>query len=480
MKMVQKEQIINRLRKGYVPVEFAVDPKLASIYKSAYKRLVDKQDLEFFMEIFEINEVLLRAWGFLGIYEILKAKSYMNEEYIPRLKQIILALLNDERKISYFGGNIEITSSLRVHHIDRICDLDIALTFEPGFQYVESFTGPPDEVVTQVIEKILTISKDPRVELLMIRSARKIETNQIAIKYDLINAFEKLGQNTQIKNKESVGNIFKIYLDSLEFGQASSKEELEKKKLLRNILRVAAILGLNLEPETLEFFKSLDIPFKELYQIAKNYKENEEFKNLLLKKIQETDNPHFMKDLLKALLMMREEIPNWRQLALDKILKFELIEGDLITIIQEVGLFDEKLLTQFMKEGEDWQVEFVREYLKHNPERMDEWTTFREQFISILSTFREPIEHSVVQKKELAIKIIIDLERKDMVKYCLENFKQINNEEIRKLALFALIHLGSKKSLTDLKKFVKGNQELTNLVKDFWSKLERQDWKFYY
>ncbi len=148
--------------------------------------------------------------------------------------------------------------------------------------------------------------------------------------------------------------------------------------------------------------------------------------------------------------------------------------------MQKSELFNEEKLIEFIVKGELWQNEFVREFLKNNPEKMDQWSNFRKQFINILETFDSPIDIFTQQKKEVALKIIIDLERKDMIKYCLDNFKQIESEELRKLALFALINFGNEDLLLELKSFIKPDNKLTEFVVDFWKKLERHEYKFYY
>ncbi len=255
--MLKKDQIINRLKTGYTPVEFATDSKLVSVYKSAYKPLVDKRDLDFFLEIFETGEILLRAWGFLGIYEIVKAKPYLSDNIMPRLHTIIIDLLNDEREIKYFGGTIEITVTLREHHISRLNDLDNSLTFSPVIEYCESFKKKTDHVVAQLYENILAINPDPRVEPILIRHAENVGETDFSIKNHIINAFEKFGNTTAVKEKGIITKIFKTYLKSIKNTSTDSKEEVKKTSLHRNILRVAAILKLYLEDETLAFFDAI-------------------------------------------------------------------------------------------------------------------------------------------------------------------------------------------------------------------------------
>ena len=73
--MSYKEKTIQKLRKGYTPVEISPKEELVSTFKKIFKPLIDREDLNFFFELFETNEVILRAWSFLGLYHILKERN---------------------------------------------------------------------------------------------------------------------------------------------------------------------------------------------------------------------------------------------------------------------------------------------------------------------------------------------------------------------------------------------------------------------
>jgi hypothetical protein len=473
--MLKKEQIKNKLRRGYSPIESATDSKLASIFKSAYRPLVDKRELYFLFELFETNEVRLRAWSFLGLHNVIMKNPLLRDDAKSRLHNIIIDLLNDERKIEYFGGSIEIKVSLREHHVRRLSDLDTALTFEPVFEYIKSLNFKTDIVVTELFENTLTKSPDNRVEKLILEHAENAELTNLSVINQLVNAFENLGLKDEVQEKERITKIFQSYLESL---KKSITDAPKREKLKRNILRVGAVIELNLEAEILEFLETLSKPYNELYQIAEKYKANEKFTSILQKKIKETDNPHFMKDLLITLIAVKEEIENWDKLLLDNLIKFQLLDEDLITEISKADFLSENIIIDFFEAEDQWQVEFVREFLKNNPEKMDIWSKFRNEFIKILEVdYDDP---NLRDKKETALKIIIDLEKEDMAKYCVDNFKNIENEELRKLALFALINFGNEALLLEVKSFIKEDKKLTDFVVNFWRKLERRDYKFYY
>ncbi|MFW9947110.1 MAG: hypothetical protein ACFFDX_09810, partial [Candidatus Odinarchaeota archaeon] len=97
--MLSKENIINKLREGYTPIELSPKDELTSIYKQAFKPQIDKKNLDIFFELYDTNEVILRAWGFLGVYHILKEKKIGDKEKRLKVKEMVLEVLHDKREI---------------------------------------------------------------------------------------------------------------------------------------------------------------------------------------------------------------------------------------------------------------------------------------------------------------------------------------------------------------------------------------------
>ena len=112
--MSYQEKIIKQLRKGYSPIEAGPKEEINRIFKNAFKPRVDKNDLDFFFELSETTETKLRAWGFLGICNILNDKNITDDKKKLRFQKIISDLLNDRSEIEYFGGSTEIRATLRV------------------------------------------------------------------------------------------------------------------------------------------------------------------------------------------------------------------------------------------------------------------------------------------------------------------------------------------------------------------------------
>ena len=406
--MSYKEKIIKQLRRGYSPIEAGPKEEINRIFKNTFKPRVDRNDLDLFFELCESNETKLKAWGFLGIYNILNDKNITNAKEKSRLQKIIVDILNDRNEIQYFGGSTEIRASLREHHVRRICALNKSIKFEPVYEYITSLDGITDEVIGELFEQVLARVPDPRVEPLIIKHTKNLPNDNFILKYHMINAFENLGKITTLENKQSITEIFRNCVIDIKHEQIDSKEvNQRKKKLQEAVIKSAAILDLDLEEETLKFLKALEQPYDNLIYIAKKYSNNQEFTTILLKKLEESQNPHLIKDLLIAILIAKESIRNWKDLITENLNKYQIIDGDLIEEIQKTDLYNEYMLLNLLKEGEKWKLEFIREFLKSNPEKLKQWLKFREELIQILTFFKAPNESwnkypSIKEKKELA------------------------------------------------------------------------------
>jgi hypothetical protein len=143
------------------------------------------------------------------------------------------------------------------------------------------------------------------------------------------------------------------------------------------------------------------------------------------------------------------------------------------------------MLLNLLNEGEKWQLEFIREFLKNNPKKLEDWSRVQDKFVEILSFFKGDGENwdeypGIKEKKELVLKLVIDLERADLAKYCLDNFKNLENTQLRKIALFFIIKFGNDEVMLELKQFLKDDKESSNFFKKFWRNMENREWKFFY
>ncbi|MFX1495378.1 MAG: hypothetical protein ACFFBZ_13930 [Promethearchaeota archaeon] len=481
--MLSKENIINKLREGYTPIELSPKDELTSIYKQAFKPQIDKKNLDIFFELYDTNEVILRAWGFLGVYHILKEKKIGDKEKRLKVKEMVLEVLHDKREIYYYGGTTEVRTPLREHHVRRICELDTALIFEPVYKYCNSFEDEVDEVLMDLLENVLSKVSNPAIESLLLKHAKRINKGEFNMKIHIVNAFENLGQIIELKGTDAIRDLFKSFLNEIEHDKNNDQENLYKKQQLhKTILKVAAIIDLDLEDETLEFVDSLKYPFSSLNQIAKKYKNNQRFKSILLRKLKEGNNPRFITDILKAILVLKENIKNWKDLVIEQVKKYQLTDGILITEMQESNLINEEMILSFLGKGESWYLDFIREYLIYNPEILDEWQGLKNEFIRVLQLFDQSADNYKIlkAKKELILKLIIDLKREDLVKYCLENFKNLNDNQLKKIALFPILKFGEESLLLELRELMKDNEETAKFVRSFWGRLERNDWRFFY
>jgi hypothetical protein len=469
------ENITQKLRKGYTPQSENAKGNIAKIYDQTFDPLVRRKELDVFFEIYKKEDPILKAWAFLGIYKILERKSYETQKNKERLHEIILDILDDRREITYFSGSIETKVSLREHHALRISWLHPDLVFEPVFEYVKSSITNFDKVISQLIEDVLSQKSDPRVEELLLKFATNTKKHQLFARQHIINAFENIGRKMEIQNKTRVETVFKNFLQEAEGTSNETKERI----LRDSIIEVAAKLGLNLEKETMDFLGNLDRPYNAMNVIAERYKGNDKLNTILLEKLDDTNNKHFVGDILRAIIVIKDEIPNWEEIVMKNVNEYQLNDTDLIIALTESGVLNQGKLIKYFKEANDWQLEFVREFLNTHPELIDSWTEFREEFISILKQL-ESKENNFLEKKKLVFSVIIDLNWTKMAEYCVENFIHLDNEKLRRMALFISIRFGNDEIWKNLRQYMDKDEEIKEYVTKFWKQLERRDWNFYY
>ena len=82
-----KQKIMDKMRRGYTPVEISPKADLTSTYKNLFKPLVNRKDFNLLFELFDTNEVILRAWSFLGLHHILEENAVYQEERIKKIQE---------------------------------------------------------------------------------------------------------------------------------------------------------------------------------------------------------------------------------------------------------------------------------------------------------------------------------------------------------------------------------------------------------
>ena len=354
-----------------------------------------------------MKEDNLKAWGFLGIYHILEKKTDISEEHKAKLNLIVLDLLSEKSEINYYGGSIESRAPLREHHITRLVELDNSLIFNAALEYVNSFKEPPDSVIMELIEHVLSNSSDNSIEELIIKCSKLIDSDDIRKKISIVKSIEKLGRKVKLQQKANITILFKSYLDFFKDRVNIDADILSKKRDLEgHIFKVGARLELELEKETLQFVDSLEYPYNSLDIIAVKYRKNEKFKSILLRHLRESENPHFIVEVLKAILAVKEEISDWKNLVIDNVVKYQLIEGDLINAMEKSGVINEKMMISFLNAADDWSLKFLREYLIQYPTQLIEWVELKNLLIDKLNSHKSSDETRVI---EFIFSLIIDL-----------------------------------------------------------------------
>jgi len=481
MSSTTKQKIINALKRGYTPSESSPKAELTSTYKNLFKPLVNKKDFNFLFELFETNEVILRAWSFLGLYYILEENSVYQDDRIQKIRETILEVLKDQREITYFGGSVELRTSLREHHVRRICELNANLNLQPSLEYCSSFERVTDSVVSDLIENVVSKTIDENIELLILRIANNTSIRDFHLKNQMVKSFENLFRKRKVKHLNEITTLFKKYLTQIKENKITDQDFLKSvKSLQESIFRVGALLSLALEEETLEFITSLKYPYNSLDVIAKRYKNNEKFVNTILVKLEENNNPNFISEILKAILILKETVDNWKEIVIENVKKFEIVDGYLIEDMQESNLIDPEFVLNLFKDGEQWSLDFIREFFNENPKLLENWQEVRDEFVKILKMPVEDENKMLLDKKEMIIKLIIDLQEKELVDYCLNNFKMIDESNLKKLAVFPILKFGEEKILQELKDEMKKDPDMAKFVLNFIDILDRNDWKFFY
>jgi len=478
------QKIIDKLRKGYAPVELSPKANLVSTYKSIFKPIVNRKDFNLLFELFDTNEVILRAWSFLGLHHVLEETSVYEEERIEKIQEIVLEVLNDYREINYFGDLGELRTSLREHHIRRICELNKKLSFKPAFEYCLAFDKVIDNVVSDLIENVVSKTTAPNVESLILSVANNTGIRDFHFKNQMVKSFENFSQEGDVTKLNEITSLFKSYLIQINVDKISDQEFLKNvKSLQENIFRVGAILELSLEEETLEFVDSLRYPYSSLYLIAKRYHNNNKFLSIILRKLEESKNPNFISEVLKAILVLKENIENWEDLIIENVRNFQIVDGSLINDMQESNLINQELIVNLLNVGDKWSLEFIRESLNDNPEMLEQWQDVKNEFIKILqlTTAKTSDEkNALLKKKEMILKVIIDLQVEELVKICLENLQSLEDKNLKKLAVFSILKLGEESLMLELKVLMKNDADLAKLVLNLIDSLDRNEWKFFY
>lgn len=491
--MIDKEKIKRVLRKGYTPQSANAKPSIAAVYDNTFKGLKEGNRLELFFELAESDEPILIAWGFLGIYQLMEGRTYLSIEHREHLNTIIQNILNDPRTITYYSGDIETIVSLREHHGLRISWLNPEFTFQPVFEYCKSI-GTPDAVVGTLLESPLSKVKEDRVESLALRLGENLGDGQFSIKLNVITALDNIAGLVELKENDRILALFRRYLDELEtdnseeFAQSEPERKTissKKKTLKEMIFLTAARHGLGLKEEILNFLRNLSKPFKGLSKIAGAFNEDSEFIQLFLDKLQEVNNPHLISNLLEAILVVKVRIPNWKEIVVQNVKQYQLNEPELMEELEQADAIDEELALSFLKEGEEWQFSFLRQFFLNDPAKFDEWPNLQREIKNWLElkppvSTNEDMIKKFKDKKHFALRIVIDLERKELIEHCLDNYLRLGDKELKKTALFSVLKFGDDEIWIKLRREMEEDPEVKEHVTKFWNYLERRNWEYFY
>jgi hypothetical protein len=341
-----------------------------------------------------------------------------------------------------------------------------------------------DSVVSDLIEHVVSKTAALNVESLILKLANNTSIRDFHLKNQMVKSFENLSQEGDISKLNEITTLFKSYLTQINEDKITDQEFLKNvKSLQENIFRVGAILGLSLEEETLEFVNSLRYPYASLYLIAERYYNNDKFLSIILRKLEESENPNFISEILKAILVLKENVENWEKIIVENVRNFQIVDGSLINSMQESNLINQELIVNLLNEGDKWSLEFIRESLIDNPGMLEIWQDVKNEFIKILKhTIAKNSEEkkALLKKKEMILKVIIDLQIEELVNFCLENLQSLEDKNLKKLAVFSILKFGEESLMLKLKEIMKKDTDLAKLVLNLIDSLNRNEWKFFY
>jgi hypothetical protein len=182
-------------------------------------------------------------------------------------------------------------------------------------------------------------------------------------------------------------------------------------------------------------------------------------------------------ELLKAVLVLKGEISDWKRLVKDNVMKYQLVDVDLMNAMEKSELINEEMMISFLNNAEEWSLHFIREYLIQYPNQLKEWENLKNLMIEKLNNYKPSNENKII---EFIFSLIIDLELKDFLKYSLEVFKKLESDKLKKMAIFPILKFGEESLLLKLKEYMKKDHDAGKFIMQFLNMLERNEWRFYY
>lgn len=335
--MKNKEKIKNQLKEFFTTDGVGPEGVPIPLYHDVFKPLIEPKNVDFFIEIFDTNDFVLRAWGFLGIYRLLyrcilyeKEEEMKNIIPLPEFQRILSVLLKDDRKIGDYGGCfLVIHRNLNELFVDYITLLNYEMIYQPVLEFCSSDDTKTDIIVGKLLEGVISKSHDPKMESILIRHAQKVEKTDFKTLEQIIKAFGNLYETIgSFKNKSIVEAIFRDYMKILKHDKSAYPKingetdyqrqrrteniRINKKNLRRSIIRNAAIIGLDFIDETVDYIrKEINWGYIIIPDIAKYYRNNEEFKKALLEQLEDKIRIGFTASFIYRALKMI--LSNWRE-----------------------------------------------------------------------------------------------------------------------------------------------------------------------
>ncbi|MBN2151192.1 MAG: hypothetical protein JW839_07105 [Candidatus Lokiarchaeota archaeon] len=441
-------------------------------------------NIGFFFDLFDMGSARLRAWGFLGIFHLLRDRTAEDPDVrrlmpLARLHKAVIQLLQDERKVSEAAGCFIVEEPLRIHHVDRLCILDASFTLDPIWEYCTSPGTKADEVVGTLLEEAVSLAPKPGVEGVIMDHARKVRLPDFKTKNALANAIGNLSKRAGVQGRAEVSSMFKRWLKDVENDkteqetvkgeteyvaqQRRSTIAIQKKRLQTTIISVAAALGLGFEPETIHWLKTTKgWGSHALGEIATAYRHSELFTGALIDILSDVTDPSFAAALLDTLAESR--MPGWYDDLLKGYIRKNRVVGvQFLRRLAISDLVDEEIATNCLQFGGSDQYRFIVDFFAERPETMEKWHRFRKEFLELLALTRESgaFKHGRFYDAKKAVLTIARILKSEAVSaFCLKNVSDLSHGILRALAVKAILAIGKKEHCDEAHGFLESDEGL--------------------
>ncbi|MHA1797816.1 MAG: hypothetical protein ACTSVY_05140 [Candidatus Helarchaeota archaeon] len=446
----------------------------------AFEKLLDLNDLEIFIDLWNSTNPILKAWAFLGISRLLQEKKAVevDSKHLTRIQNIIKELLIDDREIQTLLGCRLTHRKLNDIHLLTLNLLDGSIINAPILEYCKSEKSEINRIIGFLLENTISKITSNETEKLLLKIAKRTKVDDFETKDHVIEAIKKYYRRAQkIENKSELDFIFRLYLKENKEGKTEFQMESERDRMIlsnykqniqANIIYLAMQLDLDFKKEIIEFIKNLVHQGSwVLPEIIEKFSNDEIISSVILEKLSNTTDSAVGSNLISG--MMKTNFPNWREHAKKYIKRNKRINLPTLREMRKQEFIDEEIMTTCLVDGHADQHMFIPEFFGLHPKIFDQWKKFQAEFRKILK-IEEPRDLSArfhfYNKKKTVLTLVKILKRNEFIQEIMENLKNLKNANLRVIAAEAIGEIGTKDQLNELKELLERDYGLKDFTSD--------------